>query len=453
MQLSEVISKLCNKEIELDLTDGVHRDLLQKIYTHFSMEKIEFEKMYQYYQGNTDAMANYKMITSRSNLKINVNYIKKFIKEEVSYVVGNPLTYESRTSDNNKLQQILDETYHWEENHDETLMKYLLIFTRVYELYYINKNNEFSSKIIKPTQGYCYRNMEGEPVLFLYEYTREFDTSKVYLDVYTDNWIYHLDSTFNEIAPRTENVFGVIPISVGQLSYEGKSDSLYSDLKGLQDAYETNISDIGNEISDFRNAYLKFMGCKINEDQLKEMKKLGILQSNNKDAQVEWLIKDIKDTFIQNTLDRYVDTIYQIACHINHNERLQSNLSGVALRSRLIALENKCTLQQNSHLDVVKNRLKMLCEYLNYKKNSNIYDYKDIKVIYTPNIPQDDLSTAQMFSQLPTGIISNETARTRFSFINNAKVESERVKKEQQEYIDSLSDINEGDYTHGNENE
>ena len=58
-----------------------------------------------------------------------------------------------------------------------------------------------------------------------------------------------------------------------------------------------------------------------------------------------------------------------------------------------------------------------------------------------------------MFSQLPTGIISNETARTRFSFINNAKVESERVKKEQQEYIDSLSDINEGDYTHGNENE
>lgn len=441
MELSELIYKICNKELDFEIQDAQHKDLLQKIYSQFCMEKSNYEIMYNYYKGDTDAIRTYKMITSRSNLKINVNYIRKFVKEEVSYVVGNPLTYASRDGKTDQLKNITKATYHWDENHEANLMKYMLVFGRVYELYYLNRDKQFTSKIIKPTEGYCYCNNEGEPIIFIYEYTRQFDTTKIYLDVYTDKWIFHLDNNFNEVAARTPNIFGKIPVSVGKLSLEDKEDTLFKDLKGLQDAFETNLSDIGNEISDFRNAYLKLLGCKIDEDDLEKMKKLGILQNNNKDAKVEWLVKNIKDNFIQNTLDRYVDTIYQIACHINHNEKMQSNVSGVALRSRLIALENKCTVQQNAHLDMVKNRLSILCDYLNYKENKSNYDYSDIKVIYTPNVPQDDLATAQMFAQLPTGIVSNETARSRFSFINNVEQEKQRVNNERQEYLDSFGDM------------
>ena len=72
--------------------------------------------------------------------------------------------------------------------------------------------------------------------------------------------------------------------------------------------------------------------------------------------------------------------------------------------------------------------------YLDIKQNKK-YDYKDVKPLYTPNIPIDDLSTAQMISQIPEGIISKDTARGRFSFINNTVAEAEKVKKEQQEEI------------------
>ncbi|WP_154698343.1 phage portal protein, partial [Clostridium botulinum] len=64
-------------------------DLLKKAYEEYQSNKITYNKMYEYYKGNTDAMANYKMVTERSNNKTPVNYIKKFIKEEVSYSVGN----------------------------------------------------------------------------------------------------------------------------------------------------------------------------------------------------------------------------------------------------------------------------------------------------------------------------------------------------------------------------
>ena len=64
-----------------------------------------------------------------------------------------------------------------------------------------------------------------------------------------------------------------------------------------------------------------------------------------------------------------------------------------------------------------------------------MYDYKDVKALYTPNIPSDDLATAQMLAQIPERIISKDTARGLFSFVNNKVAEAEKVKKEIDEEI------------------
>lgn len=431
MRISDLIKKLFKKEIGLDLNNPEHLKLVKKAYGSYHVFKKIYEKMYQYYKGDTDAIRKYLFITERSNLKINSNYIKKFIKEEVAYTLGNDITYESRTENENIVGDIEYYTAHWDELHDTNVMKYLLIFTQVYELYYIDDNAEFCSKIIKPTEGYAYYDKaSGKVLFFIHAFKNDFETTVTYIDVYTADYIYHYDGKFNEIANPTPNIFGEVPVTIGKLTEEGYDDSLYKDMKGLQDAFETNLSDIGNEISDFRNAYLLFKNAQVDKKKIPEMKKLGVIQFPNSGGDAAWLIKNINDTFIQNTLDRYEDTMYQLACHINHNEKLQSNLSGVALRSRLIALENKCSLQTKAHKNIVKNRIRFLFLYLDLKKNKK-YDYKDVKAIYTPNVPSDDLSTAQMLSQLPEGLISKDTGRGLFSFVNNVPYEGQKVQKEQ----------------------
>lgn len=435
MKISDIVKKIFNKEIGLNLNNTEHLELVKKAHGSYYVFKNIYEKMYRYYKGDTDAIRKYLFITKRSNLKINTNYIKKFIKEEVAYTLGNDITYESRTDNENIIKDIEYYTAHWNELHDTDLMKYLLIFTKVYELYYLDDDANFCTKIIKPTEGYAYvDNASGKVLFFIHTFKNDFETNNN-IDVYTDEYIYHFDNKFNEISNPTKNLFGEVPVSIGELTEEGYDDSLYKDLKGLQDAFETNLSDIGNEISDFRNAYMVFKNAQLDEGDIPKMKELGIIQfpdSPNGDA--GWLIKNINDTFIQNTLDRYEDTMYQLACHINHNEKLQSNLSGITLRSRLIVLENKCSLEIKAHKNIVKNRIRFLFIYLDLKKNRK-YDYKDVKALYTPNIPSDDLAIAQMLAQIPERTISKDTARGLFSFVNNKVAEAEKVKKEIDEEI------------------
>lgn len=447
MKISELIKKLFKKEVGLDLTNPEHLKIVTKAYGSYYVFKNVYEKMYQYYKGNTDAIRKYLFITERSNLKINTNFIKKFIKEEVSYTVGNDITYESRTNNEDVVNDIDYYIAHWNELHDSDLMKYLLIFTQIYELYYIDGNADFCSKIVKPTEGYAYVDKaSGKVLFFIHTFKNDFETTNN-IDVYTEQYIYHFDSNFNQISNPTVNIFGEVPVTIGELTEELTDDSLYKDLKGLQDAFETNLSDMGNEISDFRNAYLLFKNAQVDNDDIPEMKRLGIIQFPQAGGDAAWLIKNINDTFIQNTLDRYEDTMYQLACHINHNEKLQSNVSGVALEARLIALRNKCTLEIKAHKNIVKNRVRFLFKYLDIKKNKN-YDYKDVKALYTPNIPSDDTATADIISKLPEGVVSKDTLRGRFSFINNKVAEAEKVRKEQEEELNlmnlgSFGDLNE----------
>lgn len=434
-----LLQQIIDDEVELNLSNSNHMDLVKKSQDLFNKLKTKYEKMYQYYQGKTDAIGNYKFITSRSNNKINLNYIKKFVKEEVSYSVGKEISYESSSGNKEFVKDINYTISHWKSSHNIDLMKYMLIFSEVYELYYIDKDNNFSSKIIKPTEGYAFTNEFDEIILFIHCFKSEF-TNKEFIDVYSKNSMWRLNDKFEIIKGPTNHIFKKVPVAHGVLSYERENDTIYSDIKGLQDAFETNLSDISNEISDFRNAYLKFLNSQVDKEDVEKMKELGILQFSNPDGNAEWLIKNINDTFIQNSFNTYEDKIYQIGCHINANEKMQSNTSSLALRARLNSMENKCTLNTNAHKDILKSRIQFLSIYLRVKKGKD-YDPKDITPKYTANIPQDDLMMAQILSQVPEGTISKETGRAQFSFIPNAIVEGERVAKEQKEEIDKHPDL------------
>lgn len=117
--------------MELDL------DLIKDIYDDWNFNKFEYDIMYKYYKGEMDVISNYKMVIKRFNNKININFLKKFINEEVVYFFVNKIIYISRFGDEKIINDLEYYICYWSKKYDLDLLRYVLLFGFCYEFYYV----------------------------------------------------------------------------------------------------------------------------------------------------------------------------------------------------------------------------------------------------------------------------------------------------------------------------
>lgn len=408
-------------------------EIAKKLKNQFDNGLSDFDRMYNYYIGKTDIDTKY-VKTNRSNKVAHIPYIRKFITEHIAYGLNNNITY---TSNSDNFECIKDIEYNvaiQKGSLDSELYKNMLIFGEAYEIAYIY-NKELKFRTVTPQNGIPYCNTEDECEMFLYFYTKELDdTKQTYIDCYCDEAIHHFDSNFNKIAEPTPLYFGYPPVSIARLG-DGANETLYNDISNLVDNYESVISDMINNSSDLRDAYLLLTGLELDENIAAEIKSKGVIQIPNSDGKAEFLIKNIPSDFIKNLADTLEDKIYQISQSVNMNQALQSNTSGIAILSRVINLRNRIGLEQKALKDAISNRLKLLFTYLK-QAYSKDYDYRDIKITMTMSIPTDDVATANMISQL-TDKLSIEEGLNQLSFVQNGRRSFEKMLAEKKEIAES----------------
>lgn len=393
--------------------------------------------MEQYYNGVTDMRSKY-IKTDRANNIVEPNFMKQFINEELSYLLGNKITYISKTSNTESIENIKRNLYNWSNNHDKELMKAALIFGESYELYYIDNNVRFSSRICTPLNSYIYYDENGEVEAFLYFYKKLFDDT-LYMSLWESNTVKYYNADTLNLLSEESHIFNFVPVSVCKI---GENETIFNDMKGLQDAYSQVISDLVNEIADNRNAYLIFDGEVPTKEELTLMKKYGAIGGG---VGVDWLIKNINDAFVQNMLTTLERDMLKVTSHIDFQEKLQSNSSSLALRTRLISLENKVKAEASALIDAIEDRIVALFYYLKIKENKQ-YDNYDIEPKITLSLPQDDIMIAQISSQMGDRI-STETVLSQLSFVDNPLNEINKIKAEKESSmidLDNIADDDEG---------
>ena len=409
-----------------------NREIALRLQQEFDKRKIVYAKMGKYYKGETDAFEQYP-ITDRSNRKVKTNHIKMFIDEEVAYLTGNKLTYLCE-SDANITSVIEYNLNNINSCLDTDLATTLLTYGTAYELYYLYEG-EFKAKVINPLQGIAYRNVEGKAELFLYFYTKELEDNKYYIDCFDDKYIYHFDENFNEIKPPTQHYFGICPVGVAELN-NGAADTIYNSIKDLQDSYESTLSDWSNEIADTRLAYMLITGMALDDEDAKKMKSMGILQCPDPAGKIEWLVKNIASDFIKSYREILEEEMYKVTHHLKNQVAVQSNTSGAMLATRLNCLRIKLTTIHQCLNNCIKTRLRCLFKYLNTLKDTD-YNYKDVSIKFTLNLPNNDLEMAQILSQL-TGKLSIRTGLSQLSFVTNAEEEYNKMMEEQEQALGEL---------------
>ena len=325
------------------------REIALKMYGEYNRNKNMYKNMYDYYIGDTNTLRNYPM-TDRSNRKIVDNFIKAFIDEEVSFMVGQPITYNDKNSDANVVNDIENNFNNISASLDTELATNLLIFGEAYEFYYKN-DDEFKIKMFNPLNSYAYCDNEGKVQLFMYFYKKDLDDN-TYIEVVDDKFIYHMNESLIDISEPTPHYFNGLPVGVASLN-NGVHDTLYNNIKALQDNYELCMSDWSNEIADTRLAYLVLTGLELEEDKAKEMKKLGILQIPDSSGKAEWLVKNINSDFVKQYREILKEDIYRVSQHIDNQANIQSNTSGTMLATRLNCLRIKITTQNQDRKSVV----------------------------------------------------------------------------------------------------
>ena len=133
-----------------------------------------------------------------------------------------------------------------------------------------------------------------------------------------------------------------------------------------------------------------------------------VFYTPDKDGDIDWVIKDINDTASENHKKTCLDTALMISGVPNVTDQGFTNAdNSSALEKKFFPLEQ--VLQQADHLFKAEllRMWRMITERINLKKNKQ-YDFRDIEIILTRNLPTDTESVVNAWLKL-RGLLSDKT--------------------------------------------
>lgn len=419
----------------------ITQDLLIKCLEAFRTQQATMQKYQDYYDGKHDILTNYQFSPKRANMKIVVNWFKKFLHDELAYSLNNPVNYLDKKDNKEIIDRIDTDFSTWEKVHNQKLMLKANTFGHAYELRYL-KDNEFKSTVLTALNCFILEGGDAEKTvqLAMHFYTENQFSDKEKVDVYLPNrQILHFDVDGDELIPTgtSQHAFINVPVQVVEANTERKS--MLDDIKDLIDSYNITISNMVNELSDFRMALIKIIGTRFeNEEDIAKMIEKGAIEIQT-GADIDYLIKNLPSEFANSTLNEIKENIYKQASHIDTNEPIASNVSGTSLRARLITLENKCSTIHTMLEQCIKSRLKDYFYILKVRENID-YDYRLIKQKFTMNVPTDLLHLADIASKLKD-IFALESIYSLFPFVENPASEYQKFLKERESMMGFEEDL------------
>lgn len=371
-----------------------------------------YQKLYDYYQSNSVIKNRVLPDPDKPNNKIATSYCHSVIETVVGYFASRPVTYISKTNDEeylNKIHSILFEND--SEDCDAEHVKFFSIFGLTYELTYVDTQGNFRFSYYTPLDMYVKKDRKGNILYGLryWEYKKD-DKTITDVELFDSQGTHYLQSQDGENFVKYQeskiHIFNETPITIFMNNEEEVGD--FEKQIPLVDAIDKMLSDSSNELEAFANAYLVLNGYEgTSKEDILKLKQDGVLLLD-KEGKAEWLIKDSENTFQQNffdTLDRLIHD--QTGTPKMTSEEFSSNLSGAAIRNKLFALESKSAVKERKMQKALRKRLRFITKFINYMENAS-YNTNDIRFNFSRNIHQDSaLITDQIVKLL--GVVDNET--------------------------------------------
>ena len=148
-------------------------------------------------------------------------------------------------------------------------------------------------------------------------------------------------------------------------------------------------------------------------------------------GQAGWLVKNVNDTATENYKNRlYKDIFFLAQVPALSDESFAGNLSGIAIKYKLIGVEELALMKENCFRSAQTKLIRMLTEYLNTKMNKD-WNPDSVEQKYERNFIDNDADIISNARQVE-GIVSHETQLGMLpgSIVDDAQEELLRIRQE-----------------------
>lgn len=409
------------------------KDVLALVNKHKS-NRGGYRTLLDYYLGKHDILFRTFKDGSKPNNQAVNNFAKLIVDTSTAYFLGEPVTYLCKDKKFlDKVQEIQRDNYSIDV--DAELGKMCSIYGHAYELHYM-VDGVHKFKAVSPFNMFmCYSIGVDETPLcaVLYETHKDAITNEdiTFVQVYTKDSILEFEANANEIKfPPivTPHFFGRVPAIEYLANEERQGD--FETVITLIDAYNLAVSDSINDIEYWNDAYLllKNLDATTQED-IDAMKENRVMLVDG-EGDARFITKNVQDTHIENIKDRLTMDIHKFSQTPNLNdEQFATNLSGVAIKYKMLGLENKTAIKERKFTSSLITRVSLIRNILNLRGANFSFEY--VEPVFSRNLPANLVELGDLVSKI-RGLVSDETLRSQLPFVLDNEEEEERIEKERE---------------------
>ena len=414
-----------------ELTDKVIQRLVEN---HRSQEFPRLKKLENYYNANNEINRRLMKDPSKPNNKIANAYASYITDTLTGYFIGEPISY---TSADETLLQDLTMIFEYNDEADENaeLAKNASIYGVAYEMLYLSEEDKMIRfKALDPkTVIPIFDKTVEENLIAVIRYYDDYDVveDKTYtiIEVIDNAYVrrYKLGTSLT-LLDEYQHYFSLVPVAIFKNNEEQSGD--FENVISLIDAYDKMESDSLNDFEYFVDAYLALYGFTADAEDVAQMKENRVLLMDE-GTSAEWLIKQTSDVYVENMKNRLDNDIHKFAkCPNMSDENFASNASGVAIKFKLLGTENLVAIKERKFKRGIQQRLELMSAINSILREG--FDWRAIDIIFTRNIPSNDVDIANMVNSLKD-LVSEETLLAQIPFVEDVQDELERLKKEREE--------------------
>lgn len=420
------------------LNGGITSEIVRRLIERHEAGLGRLEHLYDYYCGRQAINSRARSAKGAANNKLMCNHAKYIVDMVQSYLAGNPISYAA--AQEYDIEELKNEYFEQDiAALDSEIVKNMCIYGRAYELVYADGDGKPRSALLRPENAFvCYSQSADERPLFGVYYYRKYDIDGycrgAVCRVYDSERVYVYEGldTFAEmtITSVEEHYFGGVPIVEYKNNAERQGD--FEQVISLIDAYNVLMSDRVNDKEQFVNSFLFLVDCDIDGEQARELMSERILMGHD-GAKAEYLSKTLDESDTRVLRDDIKEDIHRLS-HVPDlsDESFGNNLSGVAIKYKLLGFEQHIKNKERCLSRALRARFALYNKFLAAASRMALVPTHRVDIVFTYNLPANELETAQMISYL-TGLASSETLLDQLPFVTDAKEEAELAKNERAE--------------------